>query len=398
MMSRSEFMKEHKRLLKALKTEDPKLLHDEYKIQMAEMRERLRGGRAGVSKASGFIQRLMAENKKKHTGSYTNPTYPLAADSTMNKAFEFKYKKLASAGQGGENQKEYGASPFITKHFSKAMPEQGAPAPETTAQRAARMRTTAGRLLKMARGLAGQPEDMPRLNITEVDDVPDETETKKAKVKGFLKDRAAIFKAKNIAFEKRKDRFFEDPERDPQFLPGIRPLEEAASKVRSAKRKANETPAARAKREAEAAQLADFRAAEKKRTADVFAKRAEKYEAEEAARKKRIDATMAEIAAIKARADQQRAAPRRVVPATAAAPAPAAEAAPKTRMDRIKSILRSNPKATLRQMAEGLAAMGDLGREGKPLGWSTLSPQVAKARKELTGSGGDICPDDLCGD
>jgi hypothetical protein len=72
--------------------------------------------------------RAMAENKKKHSGQYKNPTFPLAPGSTMNKPIEFDWKKLANKNQGGEKEVgskttwgtkgEYGASPFILHHFS----------------------------------------------------------------------------------------------------------------------------------------------------------------------------------------------------------------------------------------------------------------------------------------
>lgn len=79
----------------------------------------LMGGLKGVSKASGFIRRLMWENKDKHKGTYKKPTWGLAANSKMNKPAEFKIKKLMTPAQGGENEEgnSYGASPFIRHHF-----------------------------------------------------------------------------------------------------------------------------------------------------------------------------------------------------------------------------------------------------------------------------------------
>ena len=147
-MPKKEFVKEHKHLLRVLKSNDPKMLHDEFKKQLAEYKSYV-GGRAGVSKASGFIQRLMAENKKKHDGSYRNPTWPLHPQSTMNEKWEFKYKKLANADQGGENANDYGASPFITKYFSQLNPLAQKPG-ETQRQRAQRLRWSARRLLALA--------------------------------------------------------------------------------------------------------------------------------------------------------------------------------------------------------------------------------------------------------
>jgi hypothetical protein len=80
---------------------------------------KFKGGLKGVSKASGFIRRLMWENKDKHKGTYKKPTWGLAANSKMNKPAEFKIKKLLTPAQGGENEEgnSYGASPFIRHHF-----------------------------------------------------------------------------------------------------------------------------------------------------------------------------------------------------------------------------------------------------------------------------------------
>jgi hypothetical protein len=100
----------------------------------------LTGGLTGVSKASGFIRRLMWENKHKHKGQYKKPTWELASDSKMNKPFEFKWKELASKDQGGLNENDYGSSPFITKYFKEGAVkfEKGNTAKETKAQKKAR--------------------------------------------------------------------------------------------------------------------------------------------------------------------------------------------------------------------------------------------------------------------
>jgi hypothetical protein len=87
---------------------------------------------AGLSDLTGgrgaphfFIARMMAENKKKHKGQYRYST-TLPYGSKMNAPVVFEYKKLANQEQTpiGENPREYGASPFITKHFGtdKAVP------------------------------------------------------------------------------------------------------------------------------------------------------------------------------------------------------------------------------------------------------------------------------------
>lgn len=100
------------------------------------------GGLKGVSKASGYIRRLMWENKHKHKGDYKKPTWELAKDSKMKRADKFEWKKLASKDQGGLNKKEYGSSPFITTHFKglnvKFNPGKGEYPSETEAQTKAR--------------------------------------------------------------------------------------------------------------------------------------------------------------------------------------------------------------------------------------------------------------------
>lgn len=71
----------------------------------------------GLSPQAGFVMRMMAENKKKHSGQYKKPTDPKHPESTMSSWRPFDYKKLANARQGGESNTGYGASPFIQKHF-----------------------------------------------------------------------------------------------------------------------------------------------------------------------------------------------------------------------------------------------------------------------------------------
>jgi hypothetical protein len=128
----------------------------------------LQGGRG---RASGFIMRMMAENKLKHKGDYKNPTSPLDPNSEMNAPVAFDYRKLANRSQKGKSKSKYGASPFIIKHFANqpvpfrsraqrlAEGDSEAEVPgETDEQKEARLRTTAERLLEKARELAGLRE------------------------------------------------------------------------------------------------------------------------------------------------------------------------------------------------------------------------------------------------
>lgn len=125
----------------------------------------LQGGRG---RASGFIMRMMAENKLKHKGDYKNPTSPLDPNSKMKSPVAFDYRKLANRSQQGTSNSKYGASPFIIKHFANepvpfrsraqrlAEGDTGDDIPrETDEQKEARLRKTAEGLLEKARELAG---------------------------------------------------------------------------------------------------------------------------------------------------------------------------------------------------------------------------------------------------
>jgi hypothetical protein len=152
----------------------------------------------GRGQASGFIMRMMAENKKKHSGQYKNPS-DNNYNSTMNHFVPFDYKKLANSDQSGRNRSDYGASPFIIKHFGspESVPyvpkAQRTPAQskiqevpeETEEQKAARLQAKAEELAAKAKELL-------------------EATQKKEKVKGFLKGRIAIKKAKEILSSKKE--------------------------------------------------------------------------------------------------------------------------------------------------------------------------------------------------
>ena len=124
-----DFIKEHKHLVHLLRKYNIPALQKEATDQSEELKKMI----GGFSKQSGFIRRLMAENKLKHKGEYKPPTYPLAPESTMNKPAEFVLSKLSSKSQQGSNTSPYGASPFILKHFGHATTEY-----ETDRQKQAR--------------------------------------------------------------------------------------------------------------------------------------------------------------------------------------------------------------------------------------------------------------------
>ena len=144
----------------------------------------------GRGQASGFIMRMMAENKKKHQGQYKNPS-DNDYGSTMNKFRAFDYKRLANAEQNGNNDAEIGASPFIQKHFGspEAVPfipkaqrgseEHRVIEGETEEQKAARLQAKAEELAQLAKDLLAKS-----------------AATKK--VKGFLKGKVLVKKAKEL--------------------------------------------------------------------------------------------------------------------------------------------------------------------------------------------------------
>ena len=155
----------------------------------------------GRGQASGFIMRMMAENKKKHQGQYKNPS-DNDYGSTMNKFRAFDYKRLANAEQNGNNDAEIGASPFIQRHFGspEAVPfipkaqrgseEHRVIAGETEEQKAARLQAKAEELAQLAKDLL-------------------EKSAAKGKIKGFLSGKIAVKKAKELLQEKKKASYAE---------------------------------------------------------------------------------------------------------------------------------------------------------------------------------------------
>jgi hypothetical protein len=152
----------------------------------------------GRGQASGFIMRMMAENKKKHSGQYRNPSNN-DYGSTMNKFRAFDYKRLANAKQNGNNKSEIGASPFIQRHFGspEAVPfipkaqrgseEHRVIAGETEEQKAARLQAKAEELAQLAKDLLMKS-------------------AAKGKIKGFIKGRVAVKKAKELLEQKKVQR------------------------------------------------------------------------------------------------------------------------------------------------------------------------------------------------
>jgi hypothetical protein len=159
LIPKEEFIKEHERLVALLNHGNKKSLRKEAKEQKAELETR------GGSGKSNFIARMMAETKYKHRnpsdrnkpydkslGKYKKPVMNPDDDETeMNKPIKFDYNMIANEKQvkSGANEKPYGASPFITKHFGHAT----VPMPKESAlQKEARKRFTAMRREKRADG------------------------------------------------------------------------------------------------------------------------------------------------------------------------------------------------------------------------------------------------------
>lgn len=119
-MPRKAYIKEHRHLVSLLNQYDIPALKKEAADQTKEVKDATGVKIGGMGQASGFIRRLMAENALKHKGQYKKPTYPLAKGSTMNKPAEFDYRRIANGSQRGINHTDYGASPFIQRHFGHA--------------------------------------------------------------------------------------------------------------------------------------------------------------------------------------------------------------------------------------------------------------------------------------
>jgi hypothetical protein len=138
LIPKSEFIKEHERLVALLNQSDIPALRKEAKAHKAELAQR------GGSGKSQYIARLMAEAKLKHAtpevrksdyvkgvtnklgryvrGSVMDPDVDV--DTRMSRADVFDYNRLASPNQSQNSKNEdgnpYGASPFISYHFGNA--------------------------------------------------------------------------------------------------------------------------------------------------------------------------------------------------------------------------------------------------------------------------------------
>ena len=106
---KSEFVKEHKKLVGILTTGTRKEQRAEAKEQSAELKTK-----GGGNPKAGFIQRMMAENKLKHDGEYKNPTRPLHPDSTMNAPVPFDYFSMPKESRA--------MSKHIMDHFFQIRP------------------------------------------------------------------------------------------------------------------------------------------------------------------------------------------------------------------------------------------------------------------------------------
>lgn len=144
-------------------------------LRVIEKHMEVSGGRG---QASGFVMRMMAEAKLKHQGkpygkndrlkSYKNPTAPLHTTSTMKDPVPFDFKKLASKSQSGTNSSEYGASPFIVRHFGQPQINEEGPRSETAEQSKARRkwskkgkRSKATDIIEAALDAAEEPKEEP---------------------------------------------------------------------------------------------------------------------------------------------------------------------------------------------------------------------------------------------
>jgi hypothetical protein len=141
---RKEFVQEHTHLLNVLTKGTKAQRAKEATSQRAEL-NRILGG----SKASAFIARMMGEVKLKHDGKYAKPTSPLASSSKMRGPRAFDLKKLANASQDGSNSKQYGASPFLLRHFGNVTERKETQAQKDARDRKFRMAELEERLVKV---------------------------------------------------------------------------------------------------------------------------------------------------------------------------------------------------------------------------------------------------------
>lgn len=181
----------------------------------------------GRGQASGFIMRMMAENKKKHKGQYRNPS-DNDYGSTMKKFEAFDYDKLANADQNGNNTSAIGASPFIQRHFGspEAVPfvpkaqrgseEHRVIEGETEEQKAARLQAKAEQLAELAKDLLAKS-------------------AKKKKVGEFLTGVVKVKRAKKELKSLKKEKTREDALAEIKTLKG-----EIASYVKELKKEWNE--------------------------------------------------------------------------------------------------------------------------------------------------------------
>ena len=187
LIPKEEFIKEHERLVALLNHGNKKSLRKEAKEQQAELETR------GGSGKSNFIARLMAETKYKHRspsdknkpydkslGEYKKPVMNPENDETdMNKPIKFDYNMIANENQvkSGANEKPYGASPFITKHFGHA----SVPMPKESAlQKEARRQFTATR-----KALREKPADGDKKELKD-QFVSKASKTRKASKESFV--------------------------------------------------------------------------------------------------------------------------------------------------------------------------------------------------------------------
>lgn len=135
MIPRKDFVEEHRHLIRLLNKYDMPELRKEASSQKKELDKMMKGGKWNGNAKAGFIRRLMAENKKKRYEEgedepYGRPVWRLSDTNIpddgitpMKKPMKFKYYMIANREQNGKNLTEYGASPFLIKHFGNVREE-----------------------------------------------------------------------------------------------------------------------------------------------------------------------------------------------------------------------------------------------------------------------------------
>jgi len=204
-----DFVKEHKNLLDVLKNPTKEKLAREYREQSKELKEKT-GGLKGVSKASGFVQRAMAEMKK---SGYKKGKQELDLNLKQGK---FDPSKIAKQSE------------FVNQHLIHGVPwEQRRAVPILTTGQRAKVREVDGKLVDFS-----QPDPMYNPATLRLYPLPREKarELTASEKKALEKYRATYTEALKEAvpqYFKKTDRQSPTKEKKPRGRPSKKPKQQA---------------------------------------------------------------------------------------------------------------------------------------------------------------------------